>query len=112
MKNLTLTAILAAGALAAPIAMACDPAEAEKSLQRAEEAGITLGFATVQDAPSFAVHLPTWQQLDYDTRVGMMETFECAIAGSDGVLRKAHVITPGGEILAVWDGVSQELDIR
>lgn len=112
MKMIKVVAVAAIGVLASGAALACDPAEAEKKWLEGEEAGITLGFGTVQDAPSFAVHLPTWQQLDYSTRVGLVETFECAIAGPDGVLRKAHVITQGGKILAVWDGVSRELEIR
>jgi len=111
MRAITIAAT-AAGMLISTAAMACDPAEAERKWLEAEEAGITLGVGTIQDAPSFAVDVATWGQLDYNTRVGMMQTFECAVAGPDSRLRKAHVVTPGGKILAVWDGVSQELEIR
>lgn len=98
--------------LTSSAAMACDPEDAEERWLTGEEAGITLGVGTVQDAPSFAVDTAVWDQTDYNTRIGMMETFECLIAGPGNVLRKAHVITPGGKILAVWDGVSQDLEIR
>lgn len=97
---------------ASTAAMACDPVDAEERWLAGEEAGLTLGVGTVQDAPSFAVDTSVWNQADYNTRLGMVKTFECLIAGPDSVLGKAHVITPGGKILAVWDGVSQDLEIR
>lgn len=112
MKTLITASAFVAALSTSAAALACDPESAEQKWKEGEEAGITLGFGTVQDAPSFAVHLPTWNQMDYNTRVGMMETFECAIAGPDSVLGKAHVITQGGKILAVWDGVSRNLEIR
>lgn len=90
----------------------CDPDKAEERWQAGQEAGIILGVSKVGGAPSFAVHAATWQQADYSTRTGMAKTFECLIAGEGNVLRKAHVINKGGKVLAVWDGVAQELDIR
>lgn len=112
MKMIKMAGVAAVVALASSAALACDPEDAKQRWLEGEEAGVTLGFGTVQDAPSFAVDVPTWNQLDYNTRVGMMQTFECAIAGADSVLRRAHVITPGGKVLAVWDGAAQELVIR
>lgn len=112
MKVLITASALMIGLAFASAAMACDQEEAEQKWLEGEEAGITLGVGTVQGAPSFAVDVPTWSQLDYNIRVNMMKTFECVVAGPGNILGKAQVITPGGKILAVWDGIDQELEIR
>lgn len=112
MKVLKIIAAVTAGLLISTTALACNQQEAEDKWVQAEKGGIILGMATIQGVSSFAVDLSTWNQLDYNTRVSMMKNFECLISGPGNVLRKAHVITEGGRILAIWDGVSQELEIR
>jgi hypothetical protein len=98
--------------MASGAAMACDQDEALAQWEQGEEHGIILGAGEVSGAMAFAVDDGVWAQLDYDTRRGMAETFECLIAGPGNVLRTAHVVDRGGQVLAVWDGVSQELEFR
>ena len=101
-----------AGLFISTAALACDLQDAERKWMEAEKAGIILGTAMIQGVPSFAIDLPTWKQLGYQTRTGMVKNYQCLIAGPNNVLRKAHVITKGGKILAVWNGVSGVLDIK
>ncbi|SDJ88715.1 hypothetical protein [Billgrantia gudaonensis] len=112
MKSLIATAGLIAGIAMTTSALACDPSAAEERWGKAEEEGIVLGAGMVNDLPSFAVDEAVWDQLDLNTRTAMAETFECVIAGPESILAKAQVLTNGGEVLAIWDGIDQELDIK
>lgn len=112
MKIWSAIVIGAASLFISTAALACNVEEAEKKWVEAEKAGIILGVAMIQGVPSVAIDLPTWNQLGYQTRTGMMKNYQCLIAGPNNVLRKAHVINKGGKILAVWNGVSESLDIK
>lgn len=108
--------ILGAGMLLAVVysagAMACDREQALEQWDQAEQQGIILGAGEVNGVMSFAVDPGVWANVDLNVRQGMLNTFECIIAGPGHVLAKANVLTPGGRVLASWDGVKRELDIK
>ncbi|MCE8002549.1 MULTISPECIES: hypothetical protein [Billgrantia] len=113
MKRLTAAAALAALMLAvSTTAMACDQDDALTKWEQAEEHEIILGAGNINGTMSFAVDEGVWDQLDFGTRLGMVETFQCLVAGPGNVLRTANVINRGGRVLAVWDGISKQLDIK
>jgi hypothetical protein len=108
----TAAAMGAALLMASGAAMACDQDEALAKWEQGEEHGFILGVGEVGGAMAFAVDEAVWAGIDYDIRHNMAKTFECLVVGPGMVLGKAHVVNRGGRILAVWDGVSQQLDIK
>ncbi|MEO1720968.1 MAG: hypothetical protein AAFR84_01040 [Pseudomonadota bacterium] len=99
-------------ALAVPgIAAACDPAEAEGRWLNAEDQGIILGTEMRDGVPTFVVDGITWDSVDSTTRRGMFVTFECMIAGTDGVLAEAQAVDDRGRAVARWDGVRSKVEI-
>lgn len=111
LKPLTL-AIIGITFSATAMARDCDQDAATSKWESAEEQGIILGAGMVNDIPSFAVDESVWSQADLNTRTGMASTFDCLVAGPDNILAEAQVLNKGGKVLAVWDGVSQELEIK
>lgn len=90
----------------------CDQDAAEQKLMTASEAGAIQGVGMVNEIPSIAVDGAVWDHMDLDTRLGMIETFECFMAGPRNVLKEVQIVSPGGKVFAVFDGVSREIDVK
>jgi hypothetical protein len=62
----------------------------------AERNGIILGTAMMDGTPTFGVLRSVWDEVDYNVRAGMMETFICAMAGPGKTLTIAQIIDEKG----------------
>ena len=94
------------------LAAECDMDEALAKIQKSEANQITYGIGMINDIPSIAVDEQVWANAPYNTRLGLAKTFECAVVGKGSVLSEAQIVNRGGEVLAVWDGLHQELDFK
>lgn len=90
----------------------CDQSSAEEKLLKASDAGIIKGVGIVNEIPSIAVTGDLWDGMTLDTRLGMIETLECFVAGPGNILKSVQVMSPGGKVFAVFDGVSRKLDVK
>lgn len=105
--------LLCAAAFAAPVlAEDCNRDEAMAKWEKAEAHNIILGAGVVNNTMSFQVDEGVWESAELDARLGMVKAFECIIAGPGNILTEAHVLNKGGEVLAVWDGLFEELDFQ
>lgn len=103
----TIMVTLAASTAAA---QACDEQDAMARFEKAAEAGVILNAGMYDDQVTLTVDAPTWELLDLNTRLGMLETFECAVFGEGQVLVEAQVIDGRGIRLATWDGIKRSID--
>lgn len=110
-KALSAAAILAANCgWAAP--QDCNPAEAEAVLDHALEAGVVKNFSMHNGLPTVAAAHDVWAAMDLETRLGIIHTFECAVAGSGNILAEIQVIAETGKVLASFDGISRKLEVK
>lgn len=109
----TLSALLLSAFVASPAyAWECDQQQADQNIQAGFEAGVIVDAGSMNGMPSISVDAAVWRNADYSTRLGIVKTFECAVAGPDSILAKIQVTNRGGKILAMWDGIERKLDIR
>ena len=106
-----LMALLTTSALPA-LADDCDIEAAKVRWQKAVDNGIVFGAGMIRDIPSFSVDERLWGGAGYNSRVGMVRTFECIVSGPDKMLTKVQVVNQGGETLAVWDNIAEEFDFK
>lgn len=112
MTHRSIALVISAILFTSPLnAETCDISVAEGKLQEAEAAGVISGIGFFNDKPTIAVDRQTWDVLPLDTRLGMIETFECAIVGPGKILAEVQIIGPGGLVLATFDGVKRKLDV-
>lgn len=111
MTKLIALAFAVATFTTAAIAEDCAMEDAEAKLITAMDAGIVTGVGMVNRHPTIAVDAGTWQQMDFNTRLGMVATFECAFAGPGQIARTIRVTDAGGKVLAKFDGIERHLEI-
>ena len=87
----------------------CDPAEAEGILEHAQASGIVAGMSMLNGIPSISVEGEVWAAIDLETRLSIISTFECAVAGRGNILAEVQVIAETGKILASFDGLTRQL---
>jgi|GEM_PF-1774641 len=99
--------------LAAPAGWAsdCNPAEAEIKFSIASDAGVILSAGSFNGIPTITVDPPTWDLMNVDERLGMIETIECAIAGPGNILAELQIIEPSGKPMAIFDGITRNLEV-
>lgn len=88
--------------VSAKTAAKSDPACLDKWL-KAEKAGITMGEGMIDGHMSVMVDEAVYRQLDYATKLGMAQTFECAVVGKDHALTEVYFISDKtAKPLAIW----------
>lgn len=87
---LPLALVLICGASSA---MAQSRQDCEDRWLEAEAAGITRGHAIVGGVPTVVVDARTWASIPYDTKLGMVETFNCAVAGPGRMLIRIDFVS-------------------
>ena len=106
--HLAIFTLLSAGA---SFAGTCETAAAEEKLIQASEAEVILSVGVFNNIPTIAVEPEVWALLDVNTRLGMIETFECVMAGPGNILAKVQVISGTGKVMATYDGIQRELAV-
>lgn len=108
-----LTAITLAAAISVTTAAAaeCVKEDAESKLTTAMDAGIITGVGMVNDLPTVAVDAETWRLMELNTRMGMVETLECFIAGPGNIVTTIQATAPTGKVLATFSGIERHLDV-
>ena len=89
----------------------CDVEIAESKINDAVSAEVITDLAMLNGIPTVAVDPITWDQMMFSTRLGLVETIECAVAGSGSILARIQIIEPGGKVMANFDGLTRELDV-
>lgn len=89
----------------------CDPERAEAALEHAMSSGIVDALSMYNGIPTVAVDAGVWAAIDLETRLGIIGTFECAVAGSGNILAEVQVIDSQGKPLASFDGVNRRLEL-
>lgn len=102
LKPLLITAILT---VASP-ALAFDPDPACMARwEAAEKAEIIYGSGMVSGMPTVMVDETVYRQIDFATKLGMMETLNCIVAGPGEVLARAQFVSHRtNNVLADWNG--------
>ncbi|WP_392336566.1 hypothetical protein [Loktanella salsilacus] len=89
----------------------CNVEIAEAKIDAAVNAEVITDLAMLNGIPTVAVDPSTWDQMIFSTRLGLVETIECAVAGPGSILARIQIIEPGGKVMANFDGLTRELDV-
>lgn len=95
-----------------PVAPPCNQAEATASIEKAQAGGAIVGVSMYQNKPTVFMEANVWAGLDLTTRLGIVATLQCAVAGPDKVLTTIQILDQGGRVLAVWDGLRRNFDVK
>ena len=92
--------------LVASPALAFDPDPACMSRwEAAEKAEIIYGSGMVSGVPTVMVDETVYRQIDFTTKLGMMDTLNCIVAGPGKVLARAQFVSNRtNNVLAEWNG--------
>lgn len=109
--------ILAMGlALAMPAHAAdrpeCDQADAESRWTQAVEGGVVEGASFLNDKLTIHLKATNWETYPLELRIGMFSVLDCVIAGPDSRVTEMQAVDEGGRVLATWDGINQQIDIK
>lgn len=94
------------------IAANCNTEEAKGRWQKLEDSKAVYGGGMIKNTPTFSVNEKAWNSASYNVRLAMVNDFACLVAGPEKRLVKARVVNKGGKLLAEWDGISGELDVK
>ena len=107
---------LAGLALAMPVYAAdrpeCDQADAESRWQRSIDAGLVQGASILNDKMTIHLKASDWNNYPLEVRIGMFVILDCVIAGPDSRVTEMQAVNEGGRVLATWDGIKQQIDVR
>lgn len=90
----------------------CNTEQSTARWQKLEDSKFVYGGGMIKNVPTFSVNEASWNNLSYNARLLVAKDFACLLAGPGKALLKARVVNKGGKLLAEWDGVSRELDIK
>lgn len=110
-KSLILATFILCGMSSSALARDCNQSDAEARWKAGENAGIIAGFAMLDHIPTVAVDPATWDLMDLQTRLGLVDTLECLLAGPGKVLRVVHIIEPTGKMMAKYNGIGKKFDV-
>lgn len=94
------------------IAANCNTEEAKGRWQKLEDSQTVYGGGMIKNTPTFSVNERAWNSASYNVRLAIVNDFACLVAGPEKRLVKARVVNKGGNLLAEWDGISGELDVK
>ena len=90
----------------------CDQADAESRWTQAVEGGVVEGASFLNDKLTIHLKAASWDAYPLEVRIGMFVILDCVIAGPDGRVTEAQAVDEGGRILATWDGIKQQIDVK
>ena len=61
--------------------------------------------------PTIHVESDVWAEFNIQTRMGMIETVECAVAGPGNILARIQIVADTGCIIADFDGITGKLEV-
>lgn len=111
-KSLVAATLFLSTACSLALADTCNIEDAKARWKKMEEANIIYGGGMIKNIPTFSIDEKIWSQTSYSSRIGLVKTFSCLIAGPGKALTRARVVNRGGKTLADWDGVDQSLDVK
>ena len=90
----------------------CDQADAESRWERSIEGGVVEGASFLNDKLTIHLQASRWQAYPLEVRIGMFVILDCVIAGPDGRVTEMQAVDEGGRVLATWDGINQQIDVK
>lgn len=94
------------------IAASCNTEESKGRWQKLEDSQTVYGGGMIKNTPTFSVNERVWNSASYNVRLAIVNDFACLVAGPEKRLVRARVVNKGGKLLAEWDGISGELDVK
>jgi hypothetical protein len=90
----------------------CNEADARARFEMAMNGGAITAVSRFNGISTIHVSRGVWARMDFHSRLGMLGTFECVVAGRGNVLLTAQVVDEGGRVLATWDGRTRQMHVR